>query len=245
MQLGIDHPRRALPLRSRVKEVLAKANPPKSGDDLAGVSARDAVERVAARAVLAEITLAELRANPVVPYEQDELTRAGRGRPRRGGVRAVAHLDRRAVPRVAARCRDDRADAARGRAGPDARDGRRRVQADVELRPDDGRLEVPGRRARELDARPARQAVVALPAEPSDRRRRGHPARRCARGSSYGCGDAVIGVNPATDTPESTAEILRAIDGVLRAQRDPDAALRALARHRADEGARRSAARWT
>ncbi|MBS1120844.1 MAG: Ethanolamine ammonia-lyase heavy chain [Deltaproteobacteria bacterium] len=42
-----------------VKEVLAKANPPKSGDDLAGVSARDAVERVAARAVLADLTLRE------------------------------------------------------------------------------------------------------------------------------------------------------------------------------------------
>jgi ethanolamine ammonia-lyase large subunit len=36
--------------------VLAKANPPKSGDDLAEFSARDAVERVAARAVLANLT---------------------------------------------------------------------------------------------------------------------------------------------------------------------------------------------
>ncbi|MDP1746076.1 MAG: ethanolamine ammonia-lyase subunit EutB, partial [Bacteroidota bacterium] len=58
-----------------VKEVLAKANPPKSGDDLAGVSAREPVERVAARAVLAEITLAELRQHPVVPSEVDEITR--------------------------------------------------------------------------------------------------------------------------------------------------------------------------
>ena len=39
------------------------------------VSARSAVERVAARAVLADLTLAELRADPVVPYEQDEVTR--------------------------------------------------------------------------------------------------------------------------------------------------------------------------
>ena len=60
---------------SSVKEVLAKANPPKSGDDLAGISARDAVERVAARAVLANLTLKDLRENPVVPYEEDELTR--------------------------------------------------------------------------------------------------------------------------------------------------------------------------
>jgi ethanolamine ammonia-lyase large subunit len=40
-------------------------------------------------------------------------------------------------------------------------------------------------------------------------------------GLSYGCGDAVIGVNPATDTAESTAEILRALDELLRKNRIP------------------------
>ena len=44
-----------------IKEVLAKSNQPKSGDELAGIAARDAVERVAARAVLAHVTLKELR----------------------------------------------------------------------------------------------------------------------------------------------------------------------------------------
>jgi len=58
-----------------VKELLAKANPPKSGDDLAGVSAREPVERVAARAALAQLPLSVLRENPVVPYELDEITR--------------------------------------------------------------------------------------------------------------------------------------------------------------------------
>jgi ethanolamine ammonia-lyase large subunit len=47
-----------------VREVMAKANAPKSGDVLAGIAARDAVERVAARAVLAHLTLAEIRNNP-------------------------------------------------------------------------------------------------------------------------------------------------------------------------------------
>src|SRR3982751_149923 len=75
-----------------VKEVLAKANPPKSGDDLAGVSARDAVERVAARAVLADLTLRELRENPVVPYERDELTRTVEDELDDQAFRAVAHL---------------------------------------------------------------------------------------------------------------------------------------------------------
>ena len=75
-----------------VKEVLAKANPPKSGDDLAGVSARDPVERVAARAVLSRLTLRELRESPVVPYEEDELTRMVEDTLDEQAFRAVGHL---------------------------------------------------------------------------------------------------------------------------------------------------------
>jgi ethanolamine ammonia-lyase large subunit len=59
---------------------------------LAGVAARDAVERVAARAVLADVTLADLRANPVVPYELDELTRLVEHDLDEQAYRAVAHL---------------------------------------------------------------------------------------------------------------------------------------------------------
>ena len=58
-----------------VKEVLAKANEEKSGDFLAGVAAKTASERVAAKEVLANLTVADLRNNPVVPYEEDEVTR--------------------------------------------------------------------------------------------------------------------------------------------------------------------------
>ena len=60
---------------SSVKEVLAKANEEKSGDRLAGVAAENAEERVAAKIVLSQLTLKDLRENPVVPYEQDEVTR--------------------------------------------------------------------------------------------------------------------------------------------------------------------------
>jgi len=59
-----------------VKEVLAKANEEKSGDVLAGVAARDTVERVAAKVVLSGLTLGDLRNHPVVPYEEDDVTRA-------------------------------------------------------------------------------------------------------------------------------------------------------------------------
>ncbi|SIQ58866.1 Ethanolamine ammonia-lyase heavy chain [Alkalispirochaeta americana] len=58
-----------------IKELLAKANEIKSGDQLAGIAAENASERVAARFVLAELPLRVLRENPVVPYEDDEVTR--------------------------------------------------------------------------------------------------------------------------------------------------------------------------
>ena len=60
---------------SSVKEVLAKANEEKSGDALAGVAAENARERVAAKVVLSELLVSDLRENPVVPYESDEVTR--------------------------------------------------------------------------------------------------------------------------------------------------------------------------
>ncbi len=59
-----------------IKDLLAKANEEKSGDQQAGIAATSAAQRVAARHVLAEVPLSVLRENPVVPYDEDEVTRA-------------------------------------------------------------------------------------------------------------------------------------------------------------------------
>ena len=58
-----------------LKEVLAKANEEKTGDKLAGLAAESAQERVAAKVVLSAVLLSDLRENPAVPYEEDEVTR--------------------------------------------------------------------------------------------------------------------------------------------------------------------------
>ena len=58
-----------------VKQVLAKANEEKTGDKLAGLAAETAQERIAAKVVLSALTLGDLRENPAVPYELDEVTR--------------------------------------------------------------------------------------------------------------------------------------------------------------------------
>ena len=58
-----------------IREVMGKANAPKSGDRLAGVAAATPQERVAARVVLSELTVADVCEHPAVPYEEDEVTR--------------------------------------------------------------------------------------------------------------------------------------------------------------------------
>lgn len=196
-----------------VTEVLAKANPPKSGDDLAGISARDAVERVAARAVLADITLAELRAHPVVPHEIDELTRMVESTLDEGAYSAVKHLSvgqfrewllepsttgptlRALAPgltpeMVAAVCK---------------------LMSNLDLMTVGAKCEVVVRA----------NNTLGLPGRLSSRLQPNHPTDdidgilfSTREGLSYGCGDAVIGVNPATDTPESTAQILTRLHDV-------------------------------
>lgn len=57
-----------------IKEVLAKANEERSGDRLAGIAAKSVTEMIAAKEVLSNLTLKDLRNNSIVPYEEDEVT---------------------------------------------------------------------------------------------------------------------------------------------------------------------------
>ncbi len=60
---------------SSIKDVLAKANEEKSGDILLKIAAETVQERVAAKRVLSEMTLEDLRKNPLLPLEEDEVSR--------------------------------------------------------------------------------------------------------------------------------------------------------------------------
>jgi ethanolamine ammonia-lyase large subunit len=198
-----------------VKEVLAKANPPKSGDDLAQVSARDAVERVAARAVLADLTLRELREHPVVPYERDELTRHVEDELDAQAFAAVAHLT---VGQFREWLLDIDTTGPTLRAiapglTPEMAAAACKLMSNFDLMTVGAKCQVVVRA----------NNTLGLPGRLSSRCQPNHPTDDVAgilasarEGLAYGCGDAVIGVNPATDTPESTAEILRAVDDLLR-----------------------------
>ena len=203
-----------------VKEVLAKANPPKSGDDLAQVSARDAVERVAARAVLANLTLRELRENPIVPYERDELTRVVEDELDDQAFRAVAHLTvgqfREWLLEI-----DTTGPTLRAVAPgltPEMAAAAAKLMSNFDLMTVGAKCQVVVRA----------NSTLGLPGRLSSRCQPNHPTddvegilASAREGLSYGCGDAVLGINPATDTPESTAEILRVVDDLLRRNEVP------------------------
>ncbi|MCK6503695.1 ethanolamine ammonia-lyase subunit EutB [Myxococcota bacterium] len=193
---------------SSVKEVLAKANPPKSGDDLAGISARDPVERVAARAVLSGLTLAELRQHPVIPYEEDELTRLVEDALDAAAFQAVRHLtvgelrEWLLLPTTTGPI----IRAVSPGLTPEMVAGVVKLMSNMDLMVVGAKCEVVVRA----------NNTLGLPGRMSSRLQPNHPTDdvqgilySTREGLSYGCGDAVIGVNPATDTPQSTAEILR------------------------------------
>jgi ethanolamine ammonia-lyase large subunit len=203
-----------------VTEVLAKANPPKSGDDLAGISARDAVERVAARAVLADLTLRELREHPVVPYERDELTRYAEDELDAQAFAAVAHLTvgqfREWLLDIATTGPTLRA-VAPGLT-PEMAAAACKLMSSFDLMTVGAKCQVVVRANSTLGL-PGRLSSRCQPNHPTDDV---HGILASAReGLAYGCGDAVIGVNPATDTAQSTAEILRAVDDLLRCNAVP------------------------
>src|SRR5438132_13239517 len=58
-----------------LRDLLAKATPPRSGDRLAGIAAESAEQMVAARMALADLPLGQFLQEAVVPYEADEVTR--------------------------------------------------------------------------------------------------------------------------------------------------------------------------
>ncbi len=203
-----------------VCEVLAKANPPKSGDELAGIAASDAVERVAARAVLSELTLAQLRAHPVVPYEQDELTRMVEDTLDERAFAAVGHLS---VAQLREWLLQTETSGAQIRAvspglTPEMAAAVCKLMSNLDLMVAAAKCEVVVRANNTLGL-PGRMSSRVQPNHPTDDAEGILLSAR--EGLVYGCGDAVIGVNPATDSAESTAEILTALHKLTRDNRIP------------------------
>jgi len=203
-----------------VKDVLAKANEEKSGDRLAGVAAGSVSERVAAKRVLAELTLQELYENPVVPAERDAVTRLILDDLQRPVYESVKSWS---VARLREHVLDDAIDGAellrlsRGLSSEMiAACAKLMTNMDLIYAARKIRVVVHATNTVGLDGR---LSVRLQPNHPSDSIEGILASMR--EGLSYGCGDAVIGINPVTDNPEQTAAILNASASFMRQWRIP------------------------
>ncbi|MFC7449091.1 ethanolamine ammonia-lyase subunit EutB [Rhodococcus daqingensis] len=197
-------------------ELMAKATPLRSGDELAGCAASSDAERAAAQWALADVQLETFLHELLVPYETDEVTRLIIDSHDRAAFQAISHL-------TVGGLRDWLLEVA---AGDDAAATLRSVVPG--LTPEMVAAVSKIMRNQDLIA-VARAAVVTagfrttvgLPGRLSTRLQPNHPtddprgiAAATLDGLLLGCGDAVIGINPATDSPHATSDLLHLLDEI-------------------------------
>lgn len=197
-----------------LKELLAKASPLRSGDVLAGVAAATEEERVLAQMELAEVPLERFLAEHVVPYEEDEVTRLIIDTHDRDAFALVRGL-------TVGEFRDwlltDAADtAALARLAPGVTPEMAAAVSKL-MRLQDLVLV-----ASKCRVTTRFRNTIGLPGTFSVRLQPNHPtddlsgiAASTLDGLCYGCGDAVIGVNPATDSLDNIRRILDMLDGLI------------------------------
>ena len=190
-----------------IKEVMNKANELRSGDVQAGLCAGSDRERVAAKRVLSQLTLQDLYESPSVPYERDELTRLFQDSCE---PKARRRLDGWSLGQIREWIVDTRTTgedllAVSPGLTPEMIAGVTKLMSNMDLVVAARKIRVvvrcnntlglPGRISPRLQPNHPRDSVEGILAVILD-------------GLSYGNGDAVIGVNPSTETVESTVEIL-------------------------------------
>ena len=191
-----------------LKEVLAKANEEKTGDKLAGLAAENARERVAAKVVLAAVTLGELRENPAVPYEDDEVTRIIQddiNEPAYQALRGWTVSDLREWILSESTTGADIRKISRGLTSE-------MVAAVCKLMSNLDLIYA----ANKITVTAHCNTTIGLPGTLSCRLQPNHTTddpegitASVLEGLSFGAGDAVIGMNPVTDSPEQVGKVLR------------------------------------
>ena len=198
-----------------LKQVLAKANEEKSGDKLALLAAESAQERVAAKVVLAGVTLEELRENPAVPYETDEVTRIIQDDL---NLPEYEKIKRWTVSELREWILDENT------TGADIRRRSRGLTAEMAAAVCKlmGNLDLIYA-ANKMHVTAHCNTTIGLPGTLSCRLQPNHPTddvdgilASLLEGLSFGAGDAVIGLNPSGDTAESVRRVLTRFDEVRR-----------------------------
>lgn len=194
-----------------LKELLAKANEEKSGDKLAGIAAGSAEERVAAKVVLSEINLGELRENPAVPYEEDEVTRIIQDDLNEPIYRSIRNWTVSEL-REYILSQDTDSDAlARLRRGLTSEmiAACAKLMSNLDLIQAASKIEVTAH----CNTTIGKKGTLSCRLQPN------HTTddpdgvlASLAEGLSFGAGDAVLGLNPVNDSVESVSRILKRFD---------------------------------
>jgi ethanolamine ammonia-lyase large subunit len=197
-----------------LKAVLAKASPARSGDTLAGLAARSDEERVAAQMALADLPLATFLEDLVIPYEQDEVTRLIVDSHDADAFRSISQLT---VGDFRNWLLTDGADEiALSALAPGLTPEMVAAVAKI-MRVQD--LILVGRKCRVVTQF---RNTIGLTGRLSTRLQPNHPtddptgiAASLLEGLTYGSGDAVIGVNPATDSIAAVTTLIEMLDAII------------------------------
>ncbi|MGE8369139.1 ethanolamine ammonia-lyase subunit EutB [Cupriavidus basilensis] len=198
-----------------LKTLLAKASPARSGDYLAGLAAASEEERMAARMALAEVPLAHFLNEALVPYEEDEVTRLIVDRHDAHAFREIASLTVGDFRNWLLLHETDSAVLARVAPGvtPEMAAAVSKLMRNQDLVAVARKCRVVTR-FRNTIGLPGRLSVRLQPNHPTDDAR--GIAASMIDGLLYGCGDATIGINPATDNLGAIVTLMRLIDDLRR-----------------------------
>ncbi|QIB36413.1 ethanolamine ammonia-lyase subunit EutB [Ancylobacter pratisalsi] len=198
-----------------LKELMAKATPIRSGDMLAGVAASSAEENVAARMCLAEVPLATFLTEALVPYESDEVTRLILDTHDAAAFAPVSHMmvgDFRDFLLSDAANAQSLAALAPG-ITPEMAAAVSKLMRNQDLIAVARKCRVVTR-FRNTIGLPGTMAVRLQPNHPTDDR--AGITASILDGLLYGCGDAVIGINPASDSLPVLSDLLKLVDDVIQ-----------------------------
>ncbi|MCW4116789.1 ethanolamine ammonia-lyase subunit EutB [Aurantimonas sp. MSK8Z-1] len=194
-----------------LRALLAKASPARSGDFLAELAAQTQEERVRAQRRLAEVTLDEILAAPIVPPEDDEVSRLILDQHDREAFRPIAGWSIGELREwlLSDAATDAAIAALKWALTPEM------VAAVSKLMRNQDLIAV----ARKRRVVTGFRTTIGLAGRLSVRIQPNHPtddpkgvAASILDGLQFGCGDAVIGINPATDSPDAMMRLLELIE---------------------------------
>ena len=198
-----------------LKTLLAKASPYRSGDALAGLAAESYEERIAAQMVLAELPLKIFLSESVIPYESDEVTRLIVDTHNADSFKSISHF-------TVGELRDWLlSDGADNETLQQLADGfiPEMIAAVSKLMRNQDLINV----AQRCEVVTKFRNTIGLKGRLSARLQPNHPtddpkgiAASIIDGLLYGSGDAVIGINPASDSPGSVITLLTMLDGLIQ-----------------------------